>query len=188
MPVMAATTPICLAAAAILVAVHSAGAETLEVDKQRSRIQVDASATGHRFTGTLADFTATGSGSPATLDPSGFKLQWHFRDLKTGDDKRDHEMIKWLGGGDQMGSFTFTKCWTGKDGGKNAMGSLTIHGVSKDLTFPFTIRADGDWVTVDGTARIDYKNFGLPVIRSMGFMTVDPKLAVRFHVVGKVKE
>jgi hypothetical protein len=42
-------------------------------------------------------------------------------------------------------------------------------------------------VTIDGTVSMDYENFKLPLIRSMAVMTVDPKLKVRFHVVGKVK-
>ena len=42
-------------------------------------------------------------------------------------------------------------------------------------------------MTIDGKVSMDYQNFSLPIIRSMAVMTVDPKLVVRFHVVGKVK-
>ena len=167
-----------------LTLVHAA---TLEVDKDRSRIQVDAKATGHNFTGTLKDYSASVSGDPASLQPSGFKLDWKFNDLDTDDAKRDKEMIKWLGGGQPKGSFKFTKSWTGKDGTQQAMGTLTINGVSKTVSFPYTAKKDGDWVTVDGKVSMDYQNFSLPVIRAMAVMTVDPKLVVRFHVVGKVK-
>lgn len=166
------------------VAAHAA---TLEVDKGRSRIQVDAKATGHNFTGTLKDFSASVSGDPASLTPQGFKLDWKFNDLDTDDAKRDKEMVKWLGGGQPKGSFSFTKSSTGKDGTRQATGILTINGVSKTITFPYTSKKDGDWVTVDGKVSMDYQNFSLPVIRAMAVMTVDPKLVVRFHVVGKVK-
>jgi len=162
-------------------------AATLEVDKGRSRIQVDAKATGHNFTGTLKDFTASVSGDPASLQPSGFMLDWKFNDLDTNDAKRDKEMLKWLGGGNPKGSFKFTKSWTAKDGTQQAMGTLTINGVSKNVSFPYTAKKDGDWVTVDGKVAMDYQNFSLPIIRAMAVMTVDPKLVVRFHVVGKVK-
>lgn len=162
-------------------------AATLEVDKGRSRIQVDAKATGHNFTGTLKDFSASVSGDPASLQPSGFMLEWKFNDLDTDDAKRDKEMIKWLGGGNPKGSFKFIKSWTGKDGTPQAMGVLTINGVSKNVSFPYTAKKDGDWVTVDGKVAMDYQNFSLPIIRAMAVMTVDPKLVVRFHVVGKVK-
>ena len=44
----------------------------------------------------------------------------------------------------------------------------------------------GSWVTIDGVATLDYKDFGLPIIRAVAVMTVDPKLTIRFHVVGKL--
>lgn len=162
-------------------------AATLEVDKGRSRIQVDAHATGHNFTGTLKDFSASVSGDSTSLAPQGFKLDWKFNDLDTDDAKRDKEMIKWLGGGQPMGSFKLIKSWTGKDGTQQASGTLTINGISKNVTFPYTAKKDGDWLTIDGKVSMDYQNFNLPIIRSMAVMTVDPQLVVRFHVVGKVK-
>ncbi len=164
----------------------SAG-ESIKVDKEKSRVQVDASATGHAFTGTLADYKATAEGNAGTLEPATFKLDWKFKDLKTADDKRDKEMIKWLKEGDPAGKFTFEKSWKGKDGKTYAMGKLVIHGVTKDISFPYTVKKDGDWVTIDGVAGLDYTNFNLPVIRSMAVMTVDPKLKVRFHIVGKIQ-
>lgn len=164
----------------------AATAATLEVDKSRSRIQVDAKATGHRFTGTLKDYTASVAGDASSLNPTAFKLDWKFSDLDTDDAKRDKEMLNWLGGGQPKGSFQFTKSWTGKDGGRHAMGTLTIHGVSKQVSFPYTVKREGNWVTIDGRVTLDYQNFKLPVIRSMAVLTVDPQLVVRFHVVGKM--
>lgn len=164
-----------------------AHAATLEVDQERSRIQVDAKATGHNFTGTLKKFTAKVSGDASTLQPEGFELQWAFKDLDSEDAKRDKEMIKWLGEADPKGSFKFIKSWTDASGKTHGMGTVTIHGVSKTISFPFISRKEGDWVTIDGTAALDYQNFKLPIIRAMAVMTVDPKLTVRFHVVGKVK-
>ena len=170
----------------ILLVSAQAGAGTLDIDKTKSRIQVDAKATGHEFTGTLADFKATVRGDANSLAPSAVELAWKFADLKTDDEKRDKEMIKWLGGGKPEGSFKFIKTWTDK--GKNhAQGTLTIHGVSKTIAFPFTAKKDGKWVTIDGTASLDYKDFGLPIIRTMAVMTVNPKLSVRFHLVGQAK-
>lgn len=162
-------------------------AATLEVDKGRSRIQVDAKATGHKFTGTLKDYKASVSGDASSLKPEGFELKWDFKNLDTDDAKRDAEMIKWLGGGNPTGGFKFAKSWTGKDGLQYGSGTLTIHGVSKEVSFPYTASKDGDWVTISGTVSMDYRNFSLPIIRSMAVMTVDPQLVVRFHVVGKVK-
>jgi polyisoprenoid-binding protein YceI len=164
----------------------SAWAGTLKLDKSASRIQVDAKATGHSFTGTLADFTATIRGDQATLTPTGVDLSWKFTDLKTQDDKRDKEMLKWLGGGTPTGSFTFTKTWTDK-GTTYAMGKLKIHGVSKSIGFPYSAKKEGGKVTIDGTATFSYQDFDLPIIRAMAVMTVNPKLTVSFHLVGEAQ-
>ena len=141
---------------ALLAMAVPAMADTLKIDKERSRIQVDAKATGHVFTGTLNGFTsyasfnlltdydATVSVDPGSLEPDSVKLSWKFSDLKTGEEKRDKEMIKWLGGGGPAGSFEFTKMW--KEGGKTyAQGTLKIHGVSKTIAFPYTATREGKW-------------------------------------------
>jgi polyisoprenoid-binding protein YceI len=68
-----------------------------------------------------------------------------------------------------------------------AQGTLTIHGVSKTVVFPYTAKKSGNTLTLDGKVSIDYQNFNLPIIRAMLVMTVDPQLVIGFHVVGKVK-
>jgi polyisoprenoid-binding protein YceI len=166
--------------------VPQAIAAELEVDQTRSRIQVEAKATGHAFTGTLEKYTVSASGDATTNEPDKLALSWDFNDLKTGDAKRDQEMIKWLGGGKPAGSFTFLKTWT--EGGKtHAQGALTINRVSKTIAFPYSVKREGDWATIDGSVKIDYQNFSLPVIKAMMVMTVDPKLVINFHLVGKVR-
>ncbi|MEY3898238.1 MAG: hypothetical protein RLZZ214_3759, partial [Verrucomicrobiota bacterium] len=151
------------------------------------RIQVDAKATGHTFAGNLEKYTISAEGDAATNQPTALSLAWKFNDLKTADEKRDQAMIKWLGGGSPKGSFKFVKSWDVKPEGGQAEGTLTINGVSKAVAFPYTVKRDGEWVTVDGKVSMDYQNFKLPIIRSMALMTVDPKLVIRFHVVGKIK-
>lgn len=174
--------------AAIIACLGSlASAATLQVDQDRSRIQVDVKATGHNFTGDLKKYTLTAAGDIASLKPAGLELTWDFNNFKTGDDKRDKEMIKWLGGGNPKGSFKFGKSWGETAAGGKAEGTLTIHGVSKTVSFPYSVKKEGDWVTVDGKVTFDHQDFKLPIIRSMAVLTVDPKLVVRFHVVGQVK-
>lgn len=162
-------------------------AATVEVDKTRSRILVDAKATGHAFSGELKKYSIKVAGDAATAKPTDLDLSWDFNDLKTADDKRDAEMIKWLGGGKPKGSFSFSKSWEETPAGGKAMGTLTINSVPKTVSFPYTVKRDGDTVTIDGTVSMDYQNFKLPIIRSMAIMTVDPKLVIRFQIVGKIK-
>lgn len=177
---------IALCMLSLVLGVHQASAASLEVDKSRSRIQVDAKATGHRFTGNLKSYEVNVEGDAVSLDPKSFELKWKFKDLDTDDAKRDAEMMKWLGGSDEKGSFKLNKAWTDEKGIQHGMGTLTIHGVSKSVSFPYTAKKDGEWVTIDGKVSMDYRNFDLPVIRAMAVMTVDPQLVVRFHVVGKI--
>jgi polyisoprenoid-binding protein YceI len=164
-----------------------ANGATLEVDSGNSRIEVNAKATGHGFTGVLQKYTLKVTGDGSTLAPAALDLRWDFADLKTADEGRDVEMIKWLGGGKPQGSFKFIKTWTDPQGVTYAQGSLTIHGVSKTVAFPYTAKKTGDRLTLDGKVSLDYQNFNLPVVRAMLVMTVDPKLVVGFHIVGKVK-
>lgn len=165
----------------------TAHAATVEVDTSRSRIQVDAKATGHTFAGDLKKYSLKVEGDATTAKPTALDLSWDFNDLKTADGDRDSAMIKWLGGGNPKGSFAFTKCWDDASGASKAMGTLTINKVPHSISFPYTVTRDGDWVTIDGTATLDYQTFQLPLIRSMAVMTVDPKLVIRFHLVGKVR-
>ncbi|MEO5716660.1 MAG: YceI family protein [Luteolibacter sp.] len=160
---------------------------TLEVDKDRSRIQVDAKATGHTFAGDLQKYTLTAEGDATTNIPTALSLSWDFNDLKTAEDKRDKAMLDWLGGGKPKGSFTFVKSWDEKPEGGKAQGTLTINGVSKLVAFTYTVKKEGGWLTVDGHVPMDYQDFKLPIVRAMALMTVDPKLVIRFHVVGKAK-
>ena len=179
----------CITAGAslIMAVITRVPAADLKLDQERSRIHVDAKATGHDFTGTLKDYHAKVTGNETTNAPKSFELEWDFNDLKTGDAKRDKEMISWLGGGKPKGSFEFTKSWTDKAGVSHAQGELTINKVTKTINFPYEVKREGDWVTIDGEAKMDYKDFKLPLIRAMLMMTVDPKLVIRFHVVGEIE-
>lgn len=174
------------AACCLLALIAPVAAGTLAIDKTKSYIKVDAKATGHSFAGTLSDFTAKVSGEDATLAPTAVDLGWKFADLKTQDEKRDTEMIKWLGGGNPEGSFKFIKTWTDK-GQTYAQGTLKIQGISKTIGFPYTAKKEGKVLTIDGTAALDYQDFGLPIVRAMAVMTVNPKLTVSFHLVGEAK-
>lgn len=162
-------------------------ATPIQVDPARSRIQVDVKATGHEFTGTLEKYTITAAGDASSHKPTRLELSWDFNDLKTGEAKRDKEMITWLGGGKPKGSFSFSKSWDEKSSGGSAQGNLTIHGVTKVVAFNYTLKREGDWVTVDGVVPMNYQAFNLPIIRAMAMMTVNPELKVRFHIVGKAR-
>lgn len=175
-------------AVATLLSLGAASAADLSVDSQKSWVKVDASATGHSFSGSLSKFDAKASGDATSLVPTSASLEWDFSDLKTNDVKRDAEMLKWLEyAKNQKGSFQMTKTWTDSAGKIWAQGNLKIHGISKALAFPLTTSKSGDRLKIDGQVWIDYQDFSLPIIRNMAVMTVDPKLKISFHLEGDVK-
>lgn len=176
-----------LASLLLATLVGRASAGSLAVDTETCRIQVDIRATGHAFTADLKKFTAKVTGDEATLQPTAFDLDWNFKDLDSANDDRDQQMVTWLGGGEPKGSFRFVKSWTDAKGATFAEGTLTINQTTKTISFPYSATKDGSWVTIRGTARMDYQDFGLPIIRSMGLLKVAPELTVRFHVVGKLE-
>jgi len=173
-----------LTAAACLTAIGAHAGE-LKVDDQKSWVKVDAKSTGHSFSGSLEKFSASVTGDDTSLEPKSALLKWDFADLKTGDVKRDAEMLKWLDHGSKPGGeFRMVKTWKDKAGNTQAQGTLKIHGVSKTIVFPVTAKRDGKRVKIDGSVWLDYQEFSLPVVRAMVVMTVDPKLNVRFHLEG----
>lgn len=178
-------TPFLWMAAWLACAGASLAARGLPIDAGKSWVKVDAKATGHRFTGTLEKFEAKVSGDDSMLTPTTATLSWNFADLKTGDAKRDTEMLKWLDHGKTpSGTFSFAKSWKDPQGVTWAQGNLKIHGISKSIAFPLTAKKEGKRVRIDGEVWIDYSNFNLPLIRTMAVMTVDPKLRVSFHLEG----
>lgn len=173
-------------AGVLMSGMFSASAATLEVDKSKSKIGFNAKATGHTFAGSLKDYKISATGDETTRKPTSLELSWNFDDLDTANEDRDSQMLKWLGGGTQMGSFKFNKITT-KNGADVVEGALTIHGVTKTIQFPITLNVEGDVVTTSGKVTINYKDFDLPIIRSMLVMTVDPELTIAFTLVGKAK-
>ncbi|HEY8962463.1 MAG TPA: YceI family protein [Luteolibacter sp.] len=180
--------PCSAAFAALVFSCVSAGAADLTVDASKSWLKFDASATGHSFNGSLKKFDAEVSGDPASLTPSAANLSWDFKDLDTDEPKRDAEMLKWLEHGKSpKGSFQMAKSWVDASGVTWVQGTLKIHSIGKAIAFPIRTSKSGDRVKIDGQVWIDYQDFGLPIIRNMAVMKVDPKLKIRFHLEGDAR-
>jgi polyisoprenoid-binding protein YceI len=169
-------------------ALLQANAADLTLDARNSWVKFDATATGHSFDGSLKKFDAEVSGDLSSLTPSSANLEWDFKDLDTDEPKRDAEMLKWLDHGKSpKGSFRMSKSWTDAAGKTWVQGTLRIHSISKLVAFPIETSKNGDHVKIDGLVWIDYRDFGLPIVRNMAVMTVDPKLKIRFHLEGDAK-
>jgi polyisoprenoid-binding protein YceI len=63
-----------------------------------------------------------------------------------------------------------------------ATGDLTLHGITRPISFPVTFSNIGSRHTVDGTASIDHREWGLKIIRKFGVLKVDPTVKVTVHL------
>lgn len=174
-----------------MVASTSAQQKSFVLDQAKSSITVNANATGGGFTGTLKNYQATISGDATTLKPSSAKVTWLFKDLDTKKAKRDAKMLKWLDVGKHPGGeFKLTRVFKKKVLGKEqsyALGTIKIHGVSKQLVFPINTLKNGNSLTISGQAVLDTTDFALPIIRMALIATVKPKITIDFTLVGTGK-
>lgn len=159
----------------------------LKVDKTRSFIDVDGQSTLRDFTGHLDTYEAR----LVTDDAGRIKsatLAFKFTDLKTGDQKRDADMIKWLGGGVPEGRFELGILALAPDGQGQATGKLTLHGQAQLVEFPVNVLRADDTYTITGGTTINYTNWGLKIIRKVGLLKVDPEVKIRFKLIATPPE
>ena len=173
----------CLVFALLLLPCALPAAErSLKIDRSRSFVDVDVDATKN-FTAHLDAYDAR-----VSVDDGG-KIKgavftFKFTDLKSGNDSRDADMIKWLGGGTPEGRFELGNLALTPDGQGQASGRLIFHGVTERIEFPVNVaRADGAYA-ITGETTIDYRNWQLKVIRKAYLFTVSPEVKVRFKLTG----
>ena len=167
----------------------SAGAvpAPLVIDPAQSHIEIVVKATVGSFVGKLPSF-----GAVITVDPEKKRIEqvafgFHFSDIQTGNSGRDKDMLEW----EQAekfpdARFVLSALQTAAGGNLQASGTLTLHGQSREITFPVTINQEHDLWSIDGEASLDTRDFGLPILRSYLLLTVDPVVRVRFHIQGNL--
>ena len=169
-------------------AAHAPAAERgLVVDFAQSRVDVAVKVTVDSFSGHLSRYEPkvafADDGRVTTA-----RLRFHFRDIVTGKAGRDKSMHAWQHTDEfPDGEFVLSSIEHGDGGTLTAFGRLTFHGVTRDLRFPISINRDGDRCAIDGDAAIDTREFGLPIIRMLAVMKVDPVVHVRFHLQGVIE-
>lgn len=176
-----------LAFALLLPLAALAADRTLKVDKTRSFIDVDGESTLRNFTGHLDTYDARVVTDEAGKI-KGATLAFKFTDLKTGDQKRDADMIKWLGGGAPEGRFELGILALAPDGQGQVTGKLTFHGQTKLVEFPVNVLRTDDTYTITGETTINYTNWGLKIIRKVGLLKVDPEVKIRFKLIATPPE
>lgn len=159
----------------------------LVLDNQRSTIEVQVHATFDSFAGKLSRFRTDIAVDPEQQRTTRARLSFDFADLQTGRERRNHDMLVWTDH-DRFPSVEFEMESLEPTPGGPAMvrGNLMLHGITHAVAFPVSFLTEGSLYAIDGEVVIDYRDYGLPVIRKFYILTVDPSLRIRFHLQGKL--
>lgn len=159
-------------------------AATLELDAQQSRISVAVATSVHDFTGTVEVFQNSISFDQRDGQPRKADVSFDFKDLKTGSKGRDRDMLKWLSRAANPKAHFHLTGWKQEGTNSIALGDLTLHGVTQSVQMPTAIKREEDKIEISGMAKLDYRDFKLPVIREMLMFSVDPHMVVTFQLKG----
>ena len=164
-------------------AAHAADLKSLSVDPAQSRIDVAVHATVDSFVGTLSHYKAAIAINPVDGRIGSASLSFAFSDLKTGKSDRDAKMLSW----EQStrypdASFVLGSLKQTSEDEYRVTGTFTMHGVSRQITFPVSVTTDHKTYAVDGSAKLDTRDYGLPIIRVALFLKVDPVVVIHFHL------
>ena len=173
----------------ILLAATARAAEApLRIDPAQSRVEIAVKATADSFVGRLESYDAAVviDTNPTVTEVIRASFSFRFADVKTGKDGRDEEMHVWQDTAHHPdGQFTLATITTEADGRRVATGTLAFHGRAREISFPFSVTHDADLYAIDGEAALDTRDFGLPVIKKLLVLKVDPEVKVRFHLQGR---
>lgn len=152
----------------------------LQIDEAGTLVEADVRATGHTFTARVSDPRPEVAG----YQIQNARLVFRWDAVRTGNATRDAEMLQWAEAVlHPVVTFTLVSIDHGADGGAVAHGTLAMHGRVKTLSFPIGIRdAGGGGRVISGSVAIDHRDWGLPRIRKMLFLAVDPVVTVKFSV------
>jgi polyisoprenoid-binding protein YceI len=158
----------------------------LVLDRAESHVDIAVKSTVVSFVARLEDFDVA-----ITLDPESGRVEstaFHadLAAVKTGRADRDQNMSVWLQTNEfPKVVFELGAVDRGPNGALTARGRLQLHGQQHDLRFPVTVTVSRGLTTIDGTATLDTRDFGLPILR-FWLLTVDPVVHVHFHLQGSL--
>jgi len=172
-----------------LFATFDASAGSLVVDFENSTLGAHCGATFHSFTTVAKDFDCSVDVNPDTLTVLSARCSFKFDALDSEETKRDRKMGEWMDSETYpTAEFVLTEVQPGENPGEQiASGTFTMHGQTHPIQVPFTVTRESDQILIDGTATLDYREWGLKKIR-MFVLTVDPEVEPYFHLEGTLAE
>jgi polyisoprenoid-binding protein YceI len=151
-----------LGALLMTTAAHAAPA-SYAADPQSSKLEFSGVQAGADFKGVFHKFTAAVDFAPDALPASRIDVQIDMNSVDSQDKDRD----KTIHGSDVFDVAHFptahyvTKSITKTASGYSAVGSLTMHGVTKDVPIDFQVAPAGGGATLSGTAKLKRLDFGV---------------------------
>ncbi len=169
---------------ALVLFFSSLQAGNFRINKKASEIRVESKATPpHTVKSFVRDYSADIQLDTKTLAVSKAEFSFKLKDFDSAHEKRDKKMYSWIES-DRFPEIAFKLTNIIEVNGQTiGEGSLTMHGVSKEIEVPFSIIRKGDTLLLDGSAGFSYEDWNLEIIRLFLFR-VRPDLKVTFHLEG----
>lgn len=156
--------PALVIAFAISAPAFAAPAPAWTVDKAASKVTFSSSFDGGAFTGSFRTWTAAIRFDPANLAGSSVTATFDTASAATGEASRDEALPEptWLSAKAFPKAIYTATSFKALGGGKyQAVGNLTIRGVTKPLTLPFTLVTTGDTAKMTSSVGINRLAFGV---------------------------
>ena len=189
----------------LLLSLLAAAPRTFVVDPARSRATIDVGKTGaFSFAGHTHEVVAPLSSGVIHLDTdmpsrSDVRLEFNAAALRVtgkGESADDVPKVQQTMLGEQVldakrfPTITFESISATGKGALPALdltitGRLTIHGVTKTVTAPVSVKADGRLITATGRFVIKQTDFGIKPISIGGVVKVKDELAIAFSIAGE---
>lgn len=134
------------------------------VDKAASRIEFSGVQTGKAFTGGFEKFDAVIVFDPADLSAARVEAVIETGSAKTGDRQRDAALpgAEWFSSkAFPQARFVSTSVAATGEGAYEAAGALSIRGIEKAVTLPFTLAIADGRATADGSLTLNRADFGV---------------------------
>jgi cytochrome b561 len=134
------------------------------VDKAASRIEFSGTQTGKPFTGRFETFDAVIVFDPEDLASARIEATIETGSAKTGDRQRDAALpgAEWFSANAfPQARFASTSVTAAEEGAFIAAGTLSIRGVEKSVTLPFTLAIEQGRATADGSITLNRSDFGV---------------------------
>jgi polyisoprenoid-binding protein YceI len=175
--------------AAFAAAAAAAGVISYTADPQQSKLEFTGLQAGAEFKGVFHKFTAAVDFAPDALGTSRIDVQIDMASVDSSDKDRDST----IRGKDvfdvahNASAHYVTKTISKSASGYAAVGSLTLHGVTKDVPIEFQFAPAAGGAKLTGTAKLNRLDFGVGQGDWKSTDTIGDPVKVKFSLVLKPK-